>query len=179
MKNIVSPSFGISGSFARIAAAACVLAALLGGCAAPMPTGQRDVISSGLSPAKPSAAAGPRFAQGGPDAEDYGVSQSYPIGDSATCPRPAFLVGCHSHFDQVYEGRLVRRATTSSPLARAVSEPAIRYEYQGQTFTLDDYLRATPPPGSSLPVVTRSSLSAISTRGTTATVSCRGRWPRR
>ena len=92
-------------------------------------------------------AARPRFAQGGPDAEDYGASQGYPIGDRATCSRPAFLVGCHSHFDQVYEGRLVRRATTPSPLARAASEPAVRYEYQGQTFTLDDYLARNPATG--------------------------------
>ena len=59
----------------------------------------------------------------------------------------AFLVGSYSHLDQVFEGRLVRRATTPSPLARVASEPAVRYEYQGHTFTLDDYLTRHPATG--------------------------------
>ena len=89
----------------------------------------------------------PRFAEGGPDAEEYGASHGYPIGDRATFNRIPFLVGSHSHLDQIFEGRLVRRSTTPSPLARAASEPAVRYEYQGQTFTLDDYLARNPATG--------------------------------
>jgi CubicO group peptidase (beta-lactamase class C family) len=42
---------------------------------------------------------------------------------------------------------VVRRATNPSPLARAASEPALRYEYQGQTFGLDDYLARNPATG--------------------------------
>jgi CubicO group peptidase (beta-lactamase class C family) len=129
-----------------------VFAFVLTGCASPAATGSRDTMASGSSPAEPTAAAKPRFTQGGPDAEDYGASAGYPIGDRATCYRGAsvalaFFVGCYSHFDEVYEGRLVRRATTPSPLARAASEPAVRYEYQGQTFTLDDYLERNPATG--------------------------------
>jgi CubicO group peptidase (beta-lactamase class C family) len=131
--------------FFRLLASCAV--AVVAGCASPMATDPRDAIAAGSSPTEPSLAAKPRFAQGGPDAGDYGASSGYPIGDRATCSRPAFLVGCHSHFDQVYEGRLVRRASTSSPLARAPSEPAVRYEYQGQTFTLDDYLARNPATG--------------------------------
>jgi CubicO group peptidase (beta-lactamase class C family) len=127
-------------------AVACVLAAVLAGCASPAARDPRDT-ALGSSAAEASAVAGPRFAQGGPDAEDYGASSGYPVGDRTSCPRPAFLVGCHSHFDQVYEGRLVRRATTPSPLARAASEPPVRYEYQGQTFTLNDYLARNPATG--------------------------------
>jgi hypothetical protein len=41
----------------------------------------------------------------------------------------------------------VRRAETPSPLARAASEPGVLYEYQGQTFTLDDYLARNPATG--------------------------------
>ena len=41
----------------------------------------------------------------------------------------------------------MRRATTPSPLARAALEPAIRYEYQGQTFPVDDYLARNPTTG--------------------------------
>jgi CubicO group peptidase (beta-lactamase class C family) len=128
-------------------AVACVLAAVLAGCASPAGTDPRDAIASASSPVEQSGTAGPRFAQGGPDAEEYGASDGYPIGARGACQRVAFLVGCQSHFDQVYEGRLVRRATTPSPLARAGAEPAIRYEYQGQTFTIDDYLARNPATG--------------------------------
>ena len=38
-------------------------------------------------------------------------------------------------------------AAPPSPLARAASEPVVRYEYQGQTFTLDDYLARNPATG--------------------------------
>jgi CubicO group peptidase (beta-lactamase class C family) len=124
-------------------AAACVFAFLLTGCASPAARSPQDAIA----PAKPSQAAKPGFAEGGPDAEEYGASQGYPIGDRATFNRIPFLVGSHSHLDQIFEGRLVRRSTTPSPLARAASEPAVRYEYQGQTFTLDDYLARNPATG--------------------------------
>jgi CubicO group peptidase (beta-lactamase class C family) len=129
--------------------AACVLA-VLAGCASPTARDSRDA-EPGSSAAEASAEVRPRFTQGGPDAEDYGASAGYPVGDRETCSRGsvnlAFLIGCYSHFDQVYEGRLMRRATTPSPLARAASEPAIRYEYQGQTFTVDDYLARNPTTG--------------------------------
>ena len=124
-------------------AAACVFAFVLTGCASPAARSPQDTIAA----AKPSQAAKPGFAEGGPDAEDYGASQGYPIGDRTTFNRIPFLVGSHSHLDQIFEGRLVRRSTTPSPLARAASEPAVRYEYQGQTFTLDDYLARNPATG--------------------------------
>ena len=126
-------------------AAACVLAAMIAGCASPAAKNPR-AAASGSSPEK-SAAAGPRFAQGGPDAEEYGVSQGYPIGDRTTFNRIPFLVGSHSHLDQIFEGRLVRHATTPSALERTASEPPIRYEYEGKTFTLDDYLVRNPATG--------------------------------
>ena len=127
-------------------AAACVLAAIIAGCTSPAAKDPR-AAASGTSTADPITAAGPRFAQSGPDAEDYGASDAYPIGVRGACQRVAFLVGCQSHFDQVYEGRLVRRGTTPSTLARATVEPAVRYEYQGQTFTLEDYLARNPTTG--------------------------------
>ncbi|HSE87072.1 MAG TPA: serine hydrolase [Candidatus Binatia bacterium] len=136
---------GLLGILVRSLTAACVLATVLAGCASPTARDPRDA-APGSSAAEPSAA-GPRFAQGGPEADDYGASDGYPIGARGACQRVAFLVGCQSHFDQVYEGRLVHRGTTPSTLARAASEPAIRYEYQGQTFTLDDYLTRNPATG--------------------------------
>ena len=93
--------------------AMCVCAFLTTSCTYPSVLGRGD-----RSAAVEHSAASPRFSQGGPDAEEYGASEGYPIGDRPTCSRPVFLVGCHSHLDQVYEARLVRRATMASPLAR-------------------------------------------------------------
>jgi CubicO group peptidase (beta-lactamase class C family) len=127
--------------------AACVLAALLAGYALLALPALRAASASGASPTEPASSTAPRASSGGPDAEDYGASDGYPIGDRTTCSRPAFFVGCYSHLDQVYEGRLLRQAATPSPLARAASEPALRYEYEGQTRTLDDYLARNPATG--------------------------------
>jgi CubicO group peptidase (beta-lactamase class C family) len=128
-------------------AAPCVLAAVLTDYASLAPTGLCDAIASGASSTAPASPSAPRFSPGGPDAEDYGASDGYPIGDRSTFFRPPFLVGSHSHLDQVYEGRLVRQAATPSLLARAAAEPALRYEYEGQTLTLDDYLARNPATG--------------------------------
>jgi len=127
-------------------AAAYMLAIIITACASPTAKNPGGG-APGSSRAEPSTAVGPRFTQGGPDAEEYGASQGYPIGDRATFNRIPFLIGSHSHLDQIFEGRLVRRSTTPLPLARVASEPAVRYEYQGQTFTLDDYLARNPATG--------------------------------
>jgi CubicO group peptidase (beta-lactamase class C family) len=116
-------------------AAASVLAAALAACA---PTG------GAVDPAPTESA--PRFVAGGPDADDYGQSAGYPIGDRTTFTTP-FLVGSHSHLDQVFEGRPVRRPEKPSRLARAAREPDVTYEYVGATRTLDDYLARNPATG--------------------------------
>src|SRR2546427_473437 len=128
----------------KAVAAACTLASLLVGCAAPGAPGPRDGIASG-SPA--ASAPPPRFAPSGPDAEDYGASDGYPTGDRMSFFRTPFLVGSHSQLDQVFEGRLVRRAATPSRLGRAASEPAIQYYYQGAAADLDRYLSRNPATG--------------------------------
>jgi CubicO group peptidase (beta-lactamase class C family) len=125
-------------SLGRWLVAACVLAVPLVGCASPAPSGPRDAGASG---------SGPRFAAGGPDAEEYGANAGYPMGDRSTFYTIPFLVGSHSHLDQIFEGRPVRRAATPSPLGRAAAEPTVRYEYQGQTVTVDDYLTRHPATG--------------------------------
>src|SRR2546426_914112 len=68
---------------------ACALAIALTGCASPSPSGPRDGSAAG---------SGPRFAAGGLDAEEYGASAGYPMGDRCTSwamgkPVPAMLVG--------------------------------------------------------------------------------------
>jgi CubicO group peptidase (beta-lactamase class C family) len=109
---------------------------LLAACAAPATT------RNGSEPA-----AGPRFAAGGPDAEDYGASLGYPRGERGTFLRVPFLVGSHSHLDELFEGRVIAKAATPSRLARAASEPAIPWEFKGEALTLDAYLARNPTTG--------------------------------
>ena len=106
---------------------------LLTGCAAPITTVRE--------------AAGPRFAPSGPDAADFGEAAGYPMGTRSTFFTIPYLVGSHSHLDQVLQGRVIERAPVASPLRRAPEEPALRYDFQGQSFTLDDYLARNPATG--------------------------------
>jgi len=129
---------------ARLLVVLCLLTVIAAACAAPAPTSRQEAAAS---PAEPRPSAAPRVVAGGPDAEEYGASDGYPIGDRATYFRVPFLVGSHSHLAEIFEGRVVRRASTPSPLARAGEEPAIRYEFAGQTLTLDDYLARNPATG--------------------------------
>jgi CubicO group peptidase (beta-lactamase class C family) len=129
------------------AAAVCVFAAVVAGCTSPSLTRSLDGDASGSSPAEQSAPSAPRFTAGGPDAEDYGASVGYPIGDRSTYFQVSFLVGSHSHLDQIFEGRVIRRAPAPSRLARVTSEPELRYEFGGETHTLDDYLARNPTTG--------------------------------
>ena len=127
--------------------AVCVLAAVVAGCTSPSVTGPRNEIASGSSSAEPSLPSGPRIVAGGPDSEDYGASRGYPIGDRSTFFHPPFLVGSHSHLDQIFEGRIVRRASTPSRLARAAAEPATPVRVRGQTRHARRLPRAQPTTG--------------------------------
>jgi len=118
-----------------------LLAAVVAGCAAPGPGEGVIAESAGLT------APAPRFGQDGPDAEEYGAADGFPIGDRTTFFRIPFLVGSHSQLDQVFEGRLVRRADRPSRLGRAASEPVLQYYYQGAAADLDRYLSRNPATG--------------------------------
>jgi CubicO group peptidase (beta-lactamase class C family) len=110
---------------------------VLAGCASPATT--RDA-----APRTEDVA--PRFAAGGPNAEEYGASNGYPIGDRTTYFRIPSLVGSHSHLDELFEGRLIRKAPAPSRLVR-VAEPQIPWKFQGLELTLDDYLSRNPTTG--------------------------------
>ena len=125
----------------------CVLAAVVAGCTSPSALGPREGVTSSSPYAEPSGLSTPRFAAGGPDSEDYGASDGYPIGDRATFFRIPFLVGSHSHLDQIFEGRLIRRAGSPSHLSRVGVEPILHYNFGGETRTLDDYLARNPATG--------------------------------
>ena len=90
------------------------------------------------------ASSGPRFAAEGPDAEEYGAQAGYP---TAVIIRPRFFVGAFSHYDLFFESRRVARASVPWKLTRAPAEPAVRYEHDSKTLTLDDYLARNPTTG--------------------------------
>ena len=56
-------------------------------------------------------------------------------------------VGALSHFDTIFPARVITAPKTPSVLARAASEPSIRYTFEGQTLTLDQYLERQPVTG--------------------------------
>ena len=117
---------------------AALLALALAACAAPPPP---DASSATPGPAAP------RFATRGFDAEANGALDGYPLGNRSTFFRLPYLVGSHSHLDEIFESRVVRRAERPSALARATELPDITYTFQGATHTLDDYLARHPTTG--------------------------------
>jgi CubicO group peptidase (beta-lactamase class C family) len=70
----------------------------------------------------------------------------YPVGDPRSFYTIPMLVGSHSHLDQIFEARRIRRARTPSRLRRA-PEPAIVWQASGRELTLDDYLARNPTTG--------------------------------
>ena len=97
---------------------AWTLVVLLGAaaCAAPATT-TRDVPAATAEP-------GPRFAAGGPDADELGAPEGYPKGSPATFYSVGNAVGSHSHMDELFPSRLVHKAPEPSRLER-VAEPRI------------------------------------------------------
>ena len=126
--------------YVRIAALSITLVACTSGCAS-------DRTSLAQAPASQPAAAGPRFDQSGPDAEEFGLGHGYPVGNRNNFFTISFLVGSQSHQDEIFPSRSVRRAATASSLARAASEAVLRYDYQGRTFSADDYMARNPATG--------------------------------
>jgi len=114
------------------------------GCASPTPPHESPAAVAGLSTAESSASPAPRFAAGGPNAQEYGANEGYPV---KAISRLRFLVGLYSHYDQLVESRTIRRAASPSRLLRAPTEPALRYEYHALTRSLDDYLAHNPATG--------------------------------
>ena len=63
----------------------------------------------------------PRFDAGGFDADAYGASDGYPLGDRTTFFETRSLVGSFSHLDEIFPGRRVRQALAPSRLVRISS----------------------------------------------------------
>jgi CubicO group peptidase (beta-lactamase class C family) len=119
---------------------ATLLVIAFAGCAAPP-------ARNGAAAPPSATASGPRFSADGPDADDYGAPRGFPSGDRTTFFSVPFLVGSQSALDEVFEARVVPHATPPSSLARAASEPAIQYYYEGAAADLDRYLSRNPTTG--------------------------------
>jgi hypothetical protein len=91
---------------------------------------------------------GPLLRADGPNAELFGLGRGYP-----TCAALAYnddrgcRVGAFSNFGALSPSRVIRAPAQASALQRAPKEPSIRYEYEGKTLTLDDYLNSRPVTG--------------------------------
>lgn len=113
-------------------------------CASPMRPDENRAAVTGPPPAESSGSSVPHFSVGGPNSQEYGSNEDYPV---KAINRLRFFVGTFSHYDQLLEGRTIRRAASPSRLLRAPTEPALRYEYQAETRSLDDYLARNPATG--------------------------------
>ena len=89
----------------------------------------------------------PVFSATGPDAAAYGSEENYPIGNRTTLNRQAYMVGVYSHFDQLLPARAVAPAPHPSAFARAPRELSLRFQHQGEWYTIDDYLARNPVTG--------------------------------
>src|SRR5262245_36347021 len=92
--------------------------------------------------------AGPRFRADGPNADAFGQKEGYP-----SCKGLEYVdqlrcrVGAFSHYDTLFPARTITAPKQPVPLARAASEPVIRYGFAGLELTLDDYLNRQPVTG--------------------------------
>jgi CubicO group peptidase (beta-lactamase class C family) len=106
------------------------------------------VLAMGTAMAQASAQDSPRYRTDGPDAQDYGLGRGYPM-----CKGLAYIddkgcrVGAFSNFGTLFPSREVRAPATASPLRRIGQEPLIRYEFEGKSRSLDDYLDTYPVTG--------------------------------
>jgi CubicO group peptidase (beta-lactamase class C family) len=84
---------------------------------------------------------GPRFRADGPEADSYGRKDGYPRCTALTYIREtACRVGALSHYDALFPARVIPAGPQASPLRRAPAEPEVRFVFNGETRTLDQYL---------------------------------------
>src|SRR5215510_9768040 len=92
--------------------------------------------------------AGPRFRADGPNADEFGRKEGYP-----SCKGLAYIdetrcrVGALSRYDTLFPARTIAAPKQPVQLARAASEPVIRYSFSGRDLTLEDYLNERPVTG--------------------------------
>src|SRR5690242_13618966 len=111
--------------FTRLFCVACAAAFMLDA----LPPNSHHAFAEG---APPSQAAGPRFRADGPHADEFGQQEGYPsckgidYVDQTRC-----RVGALSRYDTLFPAHTITAPKQSVPLARAASEPVIRYGFAG------------------------------------------------
>lgn len=101
----------------------------------------------GLPAAKATDPATPVFSDTGPNADEYGASDGYPVGSLSVVAQTRYLVGTYSHFDRIARVRVVTRAPTAWSFRRAPAELDVSYTFQGERHDIADYLRRNPVTG--------------------------------
>src|SRR5207244_12158251 len=80
-------------------------------------------------------------ALGAPDEELLGKSRGYPIGNRSNWFFDETVrVGSFSHLDRILPHHVLPRASFPFVFKLAESEPALRYVFKGQHYSVDDYL---------------------------------------
>ena len=98
--------------------------------------------------ASASQGAGPRFRADGPNADAFGRKEGYPSCEGIDyVHQTRCRVGALSRYDTLFPARTISASKQPAQLARATSEPVIRYTFNGLDLTLDDYLNRHPVTG--------------------------------
>ena len=105
------------------------------------------VVLLGLPVAKATEGATPVFSDTGPNADEYGASEGYPVGSASVVAQMRDLVGTYSHFDEIVRARVVTRAPATWSFRRVPAELEMSYSFQGERYSIDDYLRRNPVTG--------------------------------
>lgn len=90
------------------------------------------------------------FDKGGPQAAAFGEAQGYPVPPPHTLPqdlKQQHLVGLHSHYDRFRRLKEVPTSAKPSALKREPRGFDVRYEHQGRSHDLADYLQRHPVTG--------------------------------
>jgi len=91
---------------------------------------------------------GPVFRPGGPDAAKYGQAENYPKGAADHSDEAQnHAVGANSHFDELYPTSKVPHGSRVWNFQRVAATPEIRYEFEGKSYTLNDFLDRIPVTG--------------------------------
>ncbi|MES2751797.1 MAG: serine hydrolase [Pseudomonadota bacterium] len=108
--------------------------------------GARAEVADAASGAKTETCA-PTFSASGPDAEAYGAGQNYPLGSIVDRRRQDRMVATFTNFDKLLPAHTVTPPAAASPLARNCEWTGWHYDFDGQRFTLDQYLARHPATG--------------------------------
>ena len=105
------------------------------------------VLQACAVPTFAESSANPSFSDSGPDADQYGKQDGYPIGNRFTFTKQRYLVGAFSHFDQFFPVRIARRAVDPFAYKRSNEVAGLTYEFEGAMRTIQDYLNRNPVTG--------------------------------